>query len=187
VVLAFVGEGYKAVSVLIPLYISINKSLPPYSPLHQTVSSRTSLQAHIHTKATMDFFKKGQDLLKKSSGSKPAEQKPAGEQDKQDYGDKGESIPFTLLIFFSVHFSSSHKPTDPRLTSCSHTAAGFIGKQTGHKMDPKTTEKVTDGARGLYEKFTGLVFPHHGRILSSLRRRGAMPRSLILRCIQQQS
>lgn len=43
------------------------------------------------------------------------------------------------------------------LTKTEPTAAGFLAKKSGHNMDAKTTEKVTDGARGLYEKFTGWV------------------------------
>lgn len=37
------------------------------------------------------------------------------------------------------------------------TAFDAIAKQSGHKVDPKTSEKITDGLRGAYEKFTGLV------------------------------
>ena len=33
----------------------------------------------------------------------------------------------------------------------------FIEKKTGHTMDRNTNEKITDGARGLYEKATGYV------------------------------
>lgn len=40
-----------------------------------------------------------------------------------------------------------------------HTAFDFISKKTGYKIDPNTSEKITDGARGLYEKQTGYVFP----------------------------
>jgi hypothetical protein len=36
----------------------------------------------------------------------------------------------------------------------------FIEKKTGHTMGRDTNEKITDGARGLYEKATGYVlFP----------------------------
>jgi len=31
----------------------------------------------------------------------------------------------------------------------------FIEKKTGHTMDRNTNEKISDGARGLYEKATG--------------------------------
>jgi hypothetical protein len=37
-----------------------------------------------------------------------------------------------------------------------------ISKKTGHgNLNPSTSEKITDGARGLFEKATGLVSPHH--------------------------
>jgi hypothetical protein len=42
------------------------------------------------------------------------------------------------------------------------TSAGldFIEKKSGHTMGRDTNEKITDGARGLYEKATGYVlFP----------------------------
>ncbi|CAM1508870.1 Fc.00g026090.m01.CDS01 [Cosmosporella sp. VM-42] len=34
-------------------------------------------------------------------------------------------------------------------------AFDFISKKTGHDFDPKTDEKITDGARSAYEKFSG--------------------------------
>ncbi|KAF7554184.1 hypothetical protein G7046_g6895 [Stylonectria norvegica] len=34
-------------------------------------------------------------------------------------------------------------------------AFDFISKKSGHDFDPKTDEKITDGARGAYEKFSG--------------------------------
>jgi len=35
------------------------------------------------------------------------------------------------------------------------TGLDFIEKKTGHTMGRDTNEKITDGARGLYEKATG--------------------------------
>lgn len=35
----------------------------------------------------------------------------------------------------------------------------FVQKKTGHTMGRDTNEKITDGARGLYEKATGYVDP----------------------------
>lgn len=32
-----------------------------------------------------------------------------------------------------------------------------LAKKTGHNINPSTSEKITDGARGLFEKATGLV------------------------------
>ncbi|KAL3426476.1 hypothetical protein PVAG01_03267 [Phlyctema vagabunda] len=34
-------------------------------------------------------------------------------------------------------------------------AFDFASKKSGHSMDANTSEKITDGARGLYEKATG--------------------------------
>lgn len=36
-------------------------------------------------------------------------------------------------------------------------ALNFVEQKTGHKLDPNTNEKITDGARGVYEKTTGYV------------------------------
>jgi hypothetical protein len=36
----------------------------------------------------------------------------------------------------------------------------FIEKKTGHTMGRDTNEKITDGARGLFEKATGYVWFH---------------------------
>lgn len=37
----------------------------------------------------------------------------------------------------------------------SHPAFDAISKKAGHDFNPATDEKITDGARGLYEKATG--------------------------------
>jgi hypothetical protein len=34
-----------------------------------------------------------------------------------------------------------------------------VAKKSGHNVGPSTGEKITDGARGLFEKATGLVIP----------------------------
>lgn len=34
----------------------------------------------------------------------------------------------------------------------------MLSKKSGHNVDPKTGEKITDSARGLFEKATGYVF-----------------------------
>jgi hypothetical protein len=36
-------------------------------------------------------------------------------------------------------------------------AFDFLSKKAGHDFNPKTDEKITDGARGLLEKVTGYV------------------------------
>lgn len=35
-----------------------------------------------------------------------------------------------------------------------------LAKKSGHNVNQSTGEKITDGARGLFEKATGLVLPH---------------------------
>lgn len=37
-------------------------------------------------------------------------------------------------------------------------AFDMLSKKSGHNVDSKTSEKITDGARGLFEKATGYVF-----------------------------
>jgi hypothetical protein len=34
----------------------------------------------------------------------------------------------------------------------------FVEKKSGHTLGRDTNEKITDGARGLYEKATGYIF-----------------------------
>jgi hypothetical protein len=36
-----------------------------------------------------------------------------------------------------------------------------LSKKSGHNINPSTSEKITDGARGLFEKATGLVLLFH--------------------------
>lgn len=45
-------------------------------------------------------------------------------------------------------------PKDHPLT-LSPAAFAFGAKKSGHNIDKNTSEKITDGARGLYEKATG--------------------------------
>jgi hypothetical protein len=35
------------------------------------------------------------------------------------------------------------------------SAFDFVAKKSGHSVDRNTSEKITDGARGLFEKATG--------------------------------
>lgn len=39
--------------------------------------------------------------------------------------------------------------------ACSLAAFDMLAKKTGHPMDRNTSEKITDGARNLFEKATG--------------------------------
>ncbi|PMD67690.1 uncharacterized protein K444DRAFT_606590 [Hyaloscypha bicolor E] len=47
----------------------------------------------------------------------------------------------------------------------------FLEKKTGHTMSRDTNEKITDGARGLFEKATGYVFFSIFVVLASLAKR----------------
>lgn len=106
----------------------------------------------------MDFFKKGQDFLNKNKNNNAAAgssnpQQPVNPQQpgapvqgqqpaqQQDYGDKGT---------FSHPMHSQEIAANP-LT----IAFAMAAKKGGYNVDPKTQESITDGARGLYEKFTG--------------------------------
>ncbi|KAL2071955.1 hypothetical protein VTL71DRAFT_11298 [Oculimacula yallundae] len=94
----------------------------------------------------MDFLKKGADMLNKNKASgsgQPAQggAAPVAGQPAAGQKDYGDK------------------------------AFDFISKKTGHNMDPNTSEKITDGARGLYEKQTGYVLfsLHNPNILTLCR------------------
>jgi hypothetical protein len=59
----------------------------------------------------------------------------------------------------AVSGSGDKKATDSKGSGQSQDygdkAFDAISKKAGHDFDPKTDEKITDGARGLYEKATG--------------------------------
>ena len=57
----------------------------------------------------------------------------------------------TSIFHLLSRITKSHKLTPPL------PALDFIEKKTGHTMGRDTNEKVTDGARGFYEKQTGYV------------------------------
>jgi hypothetical protein len=48
-----------------------------------------------------------------------------------------------------------------RVATDQFAAFAFVAKKSGHNIDAKTSEKITDGARGLFEKLTGYVLPAH--------------------------
>jgi hypothetical protein len=214
-----------------PVFYSIHISLSTSS--HHSTSLPTPLSKSTSDKQsiTMDFLKKGQEMLNPNSGSGSAQQNPqhpnaqAGQQagnpqqgnaGSEDYGDKGESfltyfcsilpiqfftlwsfdypsslftlppssflwrsplrppyLPYLLLILYHDHNISKQPLINPsQPTSFFHLlshlikshkltpplpALDFIEKKTGHTMSRDTNEKITDGARGFYEKQTGYV------------------------------
>lgn len=62
---------------------------------------------------------------------------------QQDYGDKGGKLVWSSEIYSAVN--------DPL------AAFALIAKKSGHNIDAKTSEKITDGARNIFEKLTGYV------------------------------
>lgn len=101
----------------------------------------------------MDFVKSALKSGSGSSGSAGNTNQAAGGAGKEDYGDKGLSTP--LLHTFD----------DLRNLRCTinvmltiYSALDFIEKKSGHTLSRDQNEKITDGARGLYEKQTGYVF-----------------------------
>lgn len=115
----------------------------------------------------MDFLKKAQGMMGENSGNNQTAQQAgaAGEQaqmggqgqmgaqgqamgnnQNEDYGDKGSfySLLNTLYAFRQKGFTDAEK-----------TGLDFIQKKTGHTLGRDTNEKITDGARGLFEKATG--------------------------------
>lgn len=81
-----------------------------------------------------------------SSGTAGTQQ--AGGAQKEDYLDKGE---FPIRTY-PLPFTATDRQT---LTPAVRTAFDMGSKKAGHPMDRNTSEKITDGARGLYEKATG--------------------------------
>jgi hypothetical protein len=100
----------------------------------------------------MDFLNKAKEQMSGNNanagantnmGQQQQQQGGAVNNQNEDYGDKGIS-PLSLI-------------PPSVLTS---EGLDFIEKKTGHTMGRDTNEKITDGARGLYEKATGYVlFP----------------------------
>jgi len=84
----------------------------------------------------MDFLKKGADMLNKNKASGSTEQQASGSTGASAQGQAAGG-----------QASGGQDYGDK--------AFDFISKKTGYKVDPNTSEKITDGARGLYEKQSG--------------------------------
>ncbi|KAH7395423.1 hypothetical protein BKA64DRAFT_708816 [Cadophora sp. MPI-SDFR-AT-0126] len=88
----------------------------------------------------MDFLKKGADMLNKNKEGGNTQQQttggaPAGGAAPPAQGQAGGS-------------GAGGQDYGDK-------AFDFISKKSGYNIDPSTGEKITDGARGLYEKQTG--------------------------------
>jgi hypothetical protein len=128
------------------------------------------------------LLNKGKEMLSGNNsnqgGAAAQEGNPqqGGNAGQEDYGDKGK-----FLLLFPSLFHSSLSPfqiqQSPRLPSfflkqpkatstplpplihsnTPQTGLDFIEKKTGHSFSRDQNEKVTDAARGFYEKQTGYV------------------------------
>lgn len=120
----------------------------------------------------MDFINKGKEALSGGNNNNtqaPAQGQPQGGAGQEDYGDKGRSSLLSSSVarapsplpspsrFRSVHQRDRIGVVEQRLILVTKTGLDFIEKKTGHTMGRDTNEKITDGARGLYEKATGYV------------------------------
>merc|ERR1711900_92431 len=88
--------------------------------------------------AKMDFLKKGADMLNKNKEGGSAQQQNTGTTG-------GAAAPAQGQAGGSAAGGQGY----------GDKAFGFISKKAGYNVDPSTGEKITDGARGLYEKQTG--------------------------------
>jgi len=82
----------------------------------------------------MDFLKKGQEMFNKQSGGSSNDAPAEGSADPQ-----------------SGAASSQNAGTE----DYGDKGLDFIEKKSGHTFSRDQNEKITDGARGAYEKFSG--------------------------------
>jgi hypothetical protein len=109
----------------------------------------------------MDFLKKAQGMMGENSGNNQAAQQGGvtgeqgqmgtqgqamGNNQNEDYSDKG---------LFSSLLNPLQVVRQKGFADAVRTGLDFIEKKTGHTMGRDTNEKITDGARGLFEKATG--------------------------------
>ncbi|KAK2628770.1 hypothetical protein QTJ16_001873 [Diplocarpon rosae] len=81
----------------------------------------------------MDFLKKGAEMLNKNNASGSSQQHP-----------QGGAAPAT-----------GQGQAAGQKQDYGDKAFDFLAKKSGHSMSAGTTEKITDGVRGFYEKQTG--------------------------------
>jgi hypothetical protein len=64
-------------------------------------------------------------------------------------------VAFSPSLHLPLCISLAEATWNRVLTSSTFTAFDFVAKKSGHNMDRNTSEKITDGARGMFEKVTG--------------------------------
>jgi len=62
-----------------------------------------------------------------------------------------------IVALFVLSYTHHHATSQKSCKLTQLPAFDFASKKTGHDFAPGTDEKITDGARGLYEKATGYV------------------------------
>ena len=60
-----------------------------------------------------------------------------------------------VRIPFPHFLSTTPHPIASQLTPLPSTGLDFLEKKTGHTLSRDQNEKITDGARGMFEKLTG--------------------------------
>ncbi|TVY26225.1 hypothetical protein LHYA1_G004928 [Lachnellula hyalina] len=98
----------------------------------------------------MDFVNKAKNAISSGGNNSATTQQPAtgqtGNAGTEDYGDKGMFLSLSLSQSIAI---TSFTPLSPP------SRLDFVEKKSGHTIGRDTNEKITDGARGLYEKATG--------------------------------
>ena len=132
----------------------------------------------------MDFLKKAQESLGSNNNQQAGGQQPQGgaapaqnNTGNEDYGDKGTSSYHSPLFSHGTRVGRRNLLNEKERNEADlvlETGLDFIEKKSGHTLGRDTNEKITDGARGLYEKATGYV---------SLGRESPNNCNLILCCI----
>ncbi|ATY65893.1 hypothetical protein CCM_00468 [Cordyceps militaris CM01] len=98
----------------------------------------------------MDFIKKAAgDALNKGNSSNNNQQTQGGDntQQQQQGGDNQQQQ------------GSSGSSTDAGKQDYLDKGIGFASKKAGYNVDRNTEEKIGDGVRGAYEKFSGSKVP----------------------------
>ncbi|PMD14711.1 hypothetical protein NA56DRAFT_710605 [Hyaloscypha hepaticicola] len=91
----------------------------------------------------MDFLKKAQGMMGENSGNNQAAQQAGATGEQAQMGGQGQMGAQGQAMGNNQNEDYGDKGLD------------FIQKKTGHTLGRDTNEKITDGARGLFEKATG--------------------------------
>jgi len=95
----------------------------------------------------MDFLKEGEQFLGNQGGQGQNQQNQGGAQNQNQSGNDQNQNQNQGGAQNNAASSSQEDYGDKGLD--------FIEKKTGHTLGRDTNEKITDGARGLFEKATG--------------------------------